>query len=129
MGEPFDVRAFLSISVPDDQNAFVHYRQAKARFVSVPVPSQEEFQKFWKSQNETIATGWAKANEQVCNWLVANRPALELWKRGTECGDAQEIPFGVIDNTDILPLPVSRSLREFARLGLLQAARATAEKP
>src|SRR5215475_9137846 len=31
IGDPFDVAAFRAFSIPDEQNAFVLYRQAKAR--------------------------------------------------------------------------------------------------
>jgi hypothetical protein len=125
-GEPFDVRSFVSFSIPDDQNAFTYYRQAKDRLVeeSKFVPDQKAWAAFQRSYEETNAGGWSKANEQVRSWLSANQPALDLWKRGTECSKAMEIPPAELTP---LNLPDVGPPRQLVRLALLQAARISAE--
>ena len=128
VGEPFDVQRFLSVAVPDDQNAFTYYREAQGRFVNEPAGfrSNQAREPFSKSCEEVIDGGWGRANEQVRGWLLANRPALDAWKRGTACADALEIPPA--DVTIGSPAPLTQSLREFSRLGLLEAAHVSAEK-
>ena len=127
-GEPFDVGSFVSFPIPDDQNAFTYYRQAKGRLVeeSTFVPDEKTWAAFRKSYEETIDGGWSKANEQLRSWLSANQPALEVWKRGTESADARENLPGEADLNTLSA--VSQSLRDFARLVLTQAAQISAEK-
>jgi hypothetical protein len=126
--EPFDVRSFVSFSIPDDQNAFTYYRQAKGRLVeeSKFVPDEKARAALWKSYGETIDGGWSKANEPLRSWLSANQPALEVWNRGTKSADARENLPGEADLNTLSP--VSQSLRDFARLALTQAAQKSAEK-
>jgi hypothetical protein len=128
VGEPFDVHRFVSVSVPGDQNAFTYYREAHDRFVNEPAGfrSDQAREAFSKSCEEAIDGGWGRADEQVRDWLLANRPALDVWKRGTECADALPVPLAELTLATVLP--VCQSLREFARPALLEAARVSAEK-
>src|SRR5580704_17553796 len=54
-GEPFDVQSFVSFSIPDDQNAFTYYRQAKDRLVdeSKFVRDEKAWAAFQRSYEET----------------------------------------------------------------------------
>jgi hypothetical protein len=128
VGEPFDVHRFVSVAVPDDQNAFTYYREAHDRFVNEPavMRSDKTRDAFSKNCEQAIDGGWGRANEQVRDWLLANRPALDVWKRGTECADALAVPPAELTLATLLP--VSQSLREFVRPALLEAARVSAEK-
>src|ERR1700693_287706 len=64
VGEPFDVEAFAAYTLPEEQNAFVHYRKAIELFV----PTQKVLesdpaadpQKFFDSQS-AAADGWEHA--------------------------------------------------------------------
>jgi len=129
VGEPFDVRSFVSVSIPDDRNAFTYYRGATELFVGEPatatrggpqgVGSRDNFE-------ETMEKGWPLANDDYRRWLSANRPALDLWRRGTECSQALEIPPAELG---LLNLPDCGPPRRLARLSLLEAARVSAEGP
>ena len=125
---PFDVASFASVSIPDDQNAFTYYRQAKDRFVeaSAVVPDVIAQSLLWKKLEATIDSGWSKADGPVQKWLQLNQPALEVWRRGTECADGMEMPPGT--KTIETVLPVSQSLREPAKMALLQASRTATGK-
>ena len=126
---PFDVASFVSVSIPDDQNAFTYYRQAKDRFVeaSAVVPDSESPAGFMEELEANIENGWSKADEPVQKWLQLNQPALEVWKRGTECPDGMEMPPGT-ETIGNRFCAVSQSHRELARMALLQASRTAAEK-
>ncbi len=125
---PFDVASFEAVSIPDDQNAFTYYRQAKDRFIeaSAVVPDVKAQSLLWKKLEATIDNGWSKADESVQKWLQLNQPALEVWKRGTECPDGMEMPPGT--KTIEAILAVSQSQREPAKMALLQASRTATGK-
>jgi hypothetical protein len=125
---PFDVASFEAVSIPEDQNAFTYYRQAKDRFVeaSAVVPDVKAQPVLWKKLEDTIHNGWSKADEPLQKWLQLNQPALEVWKRGTDCPDGMEMPLGT--ETIETGLPVSQSLREPAKMALLQASGTAAGK-
>ncbi len=105
IGDPFDVAAFCSPAVRDEDNAFVLYRQAGSLYHS------------WQG----IATyEWPKADEAERHWLEENRPALQFWKRGTELPDALLIPPDVV--TFDLDTDALTQLRDLARLACLEGA-------
>ncbi len=131
VGEPFDVKSFISVPFSYRNNAFTSYRHASRSYVApqnavktthqpgVPI----DWASFSKSRDETLEEGWAHANADVRRWLEANEFALEIWHRGTECADAMDIPpadihLGTTSHTEI---------RDFARLAWLKAARVTAQ--
>ena len=125
---PFDVASFESISIPEDRNAFTYYRQAKDRFVeaSAVVPDGKAQPDLRKKLEDAIHNGWPKADEPLQKWLQLNQPALEVWKRGTECADGMEVSPGAEIMETLLPL--SQSLRELAKMALLQASGTAAKK-
>ncbi len=110
---PFDVASFESVSIPEDQNDFTYYRQAKDRFVeaSAVVPDVKAQPALWIKLEDAIRNGWSKADEPVQKWLQLNQPRLEVWRRGSECPDGIETPLGRERSEPILP--VSQSLRKF----------------
>jgi hypothetical protein len=94
VGDPFDVAAFAK-PIADETNAFVLYRK-------------------W--------TGlWKTASPEERAWLDLSREALATWRDGTERPDARDIDPAV--RTYETRFDVSRSLMEFARLGLLEGSR------
>lgn len=129
VGEPFDVRSFVSVSVPDDQNAFTYYRQAASLFIAEPVTVDRRSPLAASSRDnadEAILVGWNLSNKENRNWLRANRPVLDVWVRGTKCSNALEIPPAQLG---LLNLPDCGFPRQFARLSLLEAARVSSEQP
>jgi hypothetical protein len=133
VGEPFDVKSFISVPYSYRDNAFTSYRHAAGSYVppqdAVKAAKQPggfiNWKSFDKSQDEAYEFGWSHANDDVRDWLKANEFALEIWHRGTQCADAMDVP----------PADINRmhgsgyhpELREFARLAWLKAARETAE--
>ena len=69
IGDPFDVAAFVSVRVPDEDNAFVFYRRADV---------------LYHDWNGMQASSWGSASTDERKWLEDNREALALWKQGTE---------------------------------------------
>jgi hypothetical protein len=124
---PFDVARFAAVPIPDDQNAFTYYRRANERLVDESVISDLKAQPdTWKKLEPIIDGGWSTADAPIKKWLQRNQPSLEAWRRGSECPDGIETPLGRERSEPILA--VSQSLREFSKLGLLQASRIAAEK-
>jgi hypothetical protein len=105
VGDPFDVAAFER-PIPDDENAFVLYRQAAAILPQEPA---------------NLTGDWGQADPAERQWLEANGKPLETWRRGTERPDALDVsPVGATFETK---LEVAQKLRAFARLALLQGSK------
>ncbi len=83
IGEPFDVAAFRSFRVPDDQNAFAYLRQANAKLT--PIRGE-------KGDYGTYPRGpkfsWSSTSPMWRDWAEANREAFELFRRGALQSDA-----------------------------------------
>jgi hypothetical protein len=128
IGDPFDINSLIVVQVPDDQNGIVYYRDAAARvvkelFARTDVKSRDALE---DGSNATLKNGWSSANKEVRLLLDANAPALELWKSGTRCADAQ--PFAPVVPTREEADRVLFSTRQLAGMALLEAARVSAEK-
>jgi hypothetical protein len=134
VGEPFDVKNFISVPFSYRNNAFTAYRHADRSYVAaqnaVKAAKQPgafiDWKSFNKSLGETLEEGWSHANADVRDWLAANEFPLEIWHRGTECADAMDIPPADIHETST-GLRSFAELREFTRLACLKAARVTAQ--
>ena len=113
IGDPFDVEAFRSFTIPDDRNAFVLYRQAADRLKPLIASS--------KAQEQAIKlhVPWSQADPAVHRWVEDNREAMALFRQGTERPDARD--------PDLPSDPDSRktgpALRSFHELALLEASR------
>jgi hypothetical protein len=109
IGEPFDVASFSAMEVRDENNAYILYRQAAANYRATT------------GLKGALKLDWAKASDIERRWLDENRPALEIWKRGTDRPDAALIaPAEMTLDTD---LSLIHKLREFARLAQLEGSR------
>jgi hypothetical protein len=110
IGDPFDLAAFDGAPIPDDQNAFVLYKQAVEKLVQEPAD---------------MTYSWSAAGPVEKGWLARNREALDLWRRGTERpGSLYVSPRSM---TLLTQLPVVNEIRAFARLARLEAGRLEAE--
>ena len=123
---PFDVKTLWNVEVPDEDNAFVHYREAHRLFEAV---NQTDM------ANNTVDTavptiilqvlenGWGTVvgSERLEQWIEARRAALDEWRRGTELPDAQYHSMRGA-HWEIL-LPVTQNLRDFARMAECEAIR------
>jgi hypothetical protein len=75
IGDPFDVAAFRTFSLPDEQNAFTFFRRA------------------WKAA-EPVPWEFSETNPVFRAFVEANRPAVELILQGAEQGDGISGPVG-----------------------------------
>ena len=118
--EPFDIKTVLEFVVPDADNAFVEYRAASSlqvEYTGTPGDPKKSSDEFDKAQSD----GWEHATEPVRKWLDANRPFMELWRKGTAKPDAQYCRASEL-RADTALLSVQET-REFSRLVRLEASR------
>jgi hypothetical protein len=97
VGDPFDVAAFRSRTIPDDRNAFVLYNQAAAQVK----PIQGYFKRP-KTSDELFAR-WSKADEDIRRLLAENREALAIFRQGTERPDELEPAIGTGPDSEEKP--------------------------
>jgi hypothetical protein len=114
IGDPFDVRAFRSLTIPDEHNAFVLYRQAANRLKPLVTTG--------KAPGEKIDphAGWSEAGPIVRHWVDENGEALEVFRQGTARPDALEPSLA--ENPDP-PWNMTQTFRTFQSLALLEASR------
>lgn len=113
IGDPFDVAAYRSFTIPDDRNAFVLYREAAAKLKPLEALRQS------KDDSLNPRDPWSKAGPLVRRWLEENREAMELFRRGTERPDALNP-----DGPSLYRLHALMSaLYAFKDLALLEASR------
>jgi hypothetical protein len=85
IGEPFDIAAFRSRTIPEDRNAVVLYRQAERKLKPI-----SQFEKHTTNQVDPLAR-WSKTTPEIRRWLEANHEALELYRQGTKRPDALDL--------------------------------------
>jgi hypothetical protein len=105
IGDPFDVNEFLSVSIPDEENAWTYYRKATELLTKEPVVT-------------TPSTAKPEDDPTILKWLNENQVALKLWLEGSKREKAvyihpREINFETL-------LPAAQKLRSIARLGLYE---------
>jgi hypothetical protein len=111
IGDPFDVTAFRSFRVPEDQDAVILFRQAAAKVPSLPSLPQEIIRL-------GPAVGWSQADPRLREWSTANRDALELFRQSTNRPDGiLHSSFDWKDNDQYL------NLGPLVWLALLEGAR------
>ena len=82
IGDPFDVANFEAMRIPDEQNAFVLYRQAADLL--------KPWDQVRKPRVDMFAV-WSKASPDLRRWAGENREALALFRQGTERPDALDL--------------------------------------
>jgi hypothetical protein len=130
VGEPFDVEAFASYSLPDERNAFTYYRKAVKLFVTEQAVMDSDAtiksSDFWKSWT-AAAEGWEHAIPGVRRWVAVNRPMLAEWKHGADC--AESLEYSPADLLAGIPWSSdsAQRLQNCARLQDLEGMRLIAE--
>jgi hypothetical protein len=129
IGEPFDVAAFKSLTLPEEQNAFTYYRRAIKSYVSEevviasdPTLKRQDFE----NSLEAAEKGWQYAIPAVRRWVAVNAAARAEFQRGADCADSLQIPPAERSMTPPIPVELL-PLRALARLELLEGLRLTAE--
>jgi hypothetical protein len=129
VGEPFDVDAFTSYKVPDERNAFLHFKKAAELLVAshkvLEAYSSVHPQTFAESEG-AAAEGWELAIPAVRTWVLVNRPALGEMQRGADCADCLECPLSTAASGGFLSIDWG-PIRQCARLEAVEGARLTAE--
>ncbi|WP_165075635.1 hypothetical protein [Paludisphaera rhizosphaerae] len=112
VGEPFDVEAFRSQTIPDDRNAFVLYRRAEGLLR----PRSAEDGTATKSLIDPSL--WSAAKPEDRRWAELNRDALEMYRQATDRPDALDA-----NHTRFPVNEEMTSLRHFQSLASLEASR------
>ncbi len=112
VGDPFDVAAARrAIEMPDSENAYVLYADAKQKLARLPAALH-------RVDFKTLT--WATAGDGVRDFVIANRPALLTWREASDRPDAlynQPAKLAV----DTL-LPVVSELRLLAQMAGLEGS-------
>ncbi len=87
IGDPFDVDAFRAFRIAEDQDAMVLYREAEAKLSQMPVLPLNV-----RRAQRKGAIGWSKADPKMRDSALANREALDLFRRTAEQPDAMVHP-------------------------------------
>ncbi len=115
---PFDVEKYGTVQITPEDNAYEHYTKASALLIGTTGLNDGEYDK-------ALEEGWSGASEGVRKWVEDNRPALELWRKGTAAPDAlfcqpKDQRFDTLSDE-------LNDFREFARLAMLEGSRLEGE--
>jgi hypothetical protein len=113
IGDPFDKKAFRSLSIPDKSNAYVLYAEAARRLK----PLDPKFK--WSPYRWFQDYPRPKSVAEARRWVDANREAMELYRRGTEQPDALD----PVSPTDPEWWKMVQALEAFHMLAELEASR------
>lgn len=113
--EPFDVEAFCAVTIPDDENAFVEYRQAFDLFVDDTASSSD-----WDYYDDLNRGRWEHVPAAFEKWISANEKSIEKWLKGTQKPNAMSVPRSQLSYPDLGYPGEGRGL---TRLALMTAGR------
>ena len=122
---PFDVDEFCRIEIEPGQNAFDYFSEATRLKAAVAADYKANGREFQWNDNAVIANGWSVATDSLKQWLLDNREAMQVWRRGTECSDSLFISPRKMSLSETVP--VAQELRSFARMAQLDAVRLESE--
>ncbi len=111
--EPFDAAAYASATIPDASNAIVAFGEARRR-----LGGERELNVF-NSMGRAPKDN-APEKPETLAWVEANRPAMEVWRRGTDRPDAMPIDPRVPRWSDVSPDPY---LHSWLRVAAIEASR------
>jgi hypothetical protein len=118
IGDPFDVEAFGTVEITDEENAFIEYRDAAALLTEMTDAVTESYTRVGEE-------GWSAANDELRQWLRDNRAALEIWRKGTQKPRALcHQPRLIRIDTFLL---VASNLRDLGRLAQMEGSKLEAE--
>ncbi len=121
MGEPFDVAAFVGDAIPDEENAFTEYRAAERMRSQLLVNMGQRSATEPADHEEVYKQGWEAADAAMRAWVDDHRPALALWRRGSEKERALDASPATM--TFSTHLAAAQELRSFVRLALVDQMR------
>jgi hypothetical protein len=120
---PFDTKRLLALTVPDERNAFVLYRQAGLKLKRDQTIERRIF---------GMPYAWPKKDEAAQAFLKSNDGAVDLWKKGSDRPDALACPIiadlgperGLLERTTMRPFfwhALVRASRDEARGDVAEA--------
>ncbi len=116
IGDPFDVSAFQTFTIPDDRNAYSDYRRASSLFKPWALYAATA------GSRVNLAARWSQAGPEVKRWAEDNREALAVYRQGTELPDAlDEIPR--FEGMHVERWDMHLTLGSLVRLALLEGSR------
>ena len=134
IGDPFDVEAFGTVELADEENAKFEYEAAVAMLVPLPEIIDKD-SPYGESiagdvQQHALDNGWEAAAPEIQQWVEDNRPAMERWKIGTEKPDFlyQQPKDARLDLWQWTKPYLPSDLREFQYLIRLESSRLLAER-
>ena len=111
--EPFDAAAYTSATIPDASNAIVAFDEARRKL------GGERERNVFNSMQQA-PKGNAAEKPEILAWVEANRPAMEIWRAGTDRPDAMPTDPRVPRWSDVLPDP---HLPSWLRVAAIEASR------
>ena len=121
LGEPFDVEAFVGDVIPPEENAFTEYRAAQSMRVHLIEGLRLKGVTEPANHDEVYKNGWEAADTAMRAWVDDHRPALALWRRGSEKERALDASPASMTFSTLLA--ATQELRGFVRIGLVDQMR------
>ena len=119
VGDPFDTSKFGHVDIADKDNAFVEYSTATRML------TRDGDMKAFEELTLVTKSDWSKGGTAIKTWLSINKPALDLWRQGTEKPDA--LYYQPESYTLLTLLRVTAALRQFSRLASAQGTKLESE--
>lgn len=117
IGDPFDVAAFTARDVADSDNAWIDYLRALEALDDRVLSGLTE------DLRAARTADWAVVSPALKAWCARNRPALELWRRGSDKPAARPPWLDQAGDPYATWAPRSENLQHFNFLALIEAAR------
>jgi hypothetical protein len=106
--DPFDVKAYARVEIPESENAYTYYRRSYARFKDVRGRLQHG-----------VWTDWSWVGPSELKYLENSRESLDLWLEGTKKERGVYIQPG--EASVETRLPVAQMLRDISKVATLKA--------
>lgn len=116
VGDPFELTEFDRLSVSDERNAYVLYREAEKALGRVGPHSSWNYPDDWDEHE----TDWSLANRTMKQWVVENRETLRLLIEGTGRPESMGPPSWSLADSKPIPEDI---WREFFILITLEGSR------
>ena len=121
MPEPFDVAAFVGDDIPPAENAFTEYRAAATMRLQLLENMRQRAGAEPANHEEVYKNGWEAADAAMRSWVDEHRPALAVWRRGSEKERALDASPATM--TFSTQLAAAQELRSFVRIALVDQMR------
>jgi hypothetical protein len=116
VAEPFDVAAFKAEVIPEAENGYSLYLDARRSLTERP-------KSIW-TQNARLDPEWNGLLPEMKTWFDQNLPAIETWRRGTQRRFVQVVRSS---NPSVEEQTYPGDTIMWSRLALLQASRLEAD--